>query len=261
MTGIDGAVGRDQQSAGASPRVWGDEEPVAPPEGDAPPAAQPSGGQGIFGDLEVGLVDLLCVGPILLASLWALFGTPISPGLIDTHPVLLSALRGSLSAMIATGSFARVGTLPLWQAILAPLPILVWVDPFYYWAGRRYGRLLLDYYKRQSPRMDRRIERAELSFARFGLWAILVNPFLPFAPFLFLAAGETRMNFWKFFGVDILANLIYIGLVVSLGWFIGQRGVDIAQTIGHYGIILTVVLVVGVIVVAWRQSAASARAR
>jgi membrane-associated protein len=260
MTTIDGAAEppRPQNPATA-----------APPERGAPapaPASAADGGSGrrpdsIFGDLEVGIVDVLCIGPILLASMWALFGSPISPGLISTHPVLLEALRGSVSSMIAAGAFARVGTVPLWQAILAPLLMLVWVDPFYYWAGRRYGRMLLDYYKRQSPKMERRIGRAENTFARYGIWTILVNPFLPFAPFLFLAAGETRMPFWRFMAADVVANLIYVGAVVSLGWFAGQRGVDVAETIGHYGLYLTVALIGFVIVMAYRQGAASARTR
>jgi membrane protein DedA with SNARE-associated domain len=245
-------------------------EPQAsfPPEADpavpATPATSEASARGqdrIFGDLEVGIVDVLCIGPIVLASLWALFGTPISPGLISTHPVLLEALRGSVASMIAAGSFARVGTVPLWQAILAPLPMLIWVDPFYYWAGRRYGRMLLDYYRRQSPKMERRIGRAETTFSRYGIWTILFNPFLPFAPFLFLAAGETRMPFWKFLAADVVANLMYIGTVVSLGWFAGQRGVDVAEAIGHYGLYLTVALVALTVVLAFRQGSATARPR
>ena len=70
------------------------------------------------------------------------------------------------------------------------------------------------------------------------------------------------MRFSKFLAADVVANLLWIGTVVSLGWFLGQRGVDIAQTIGHYGLILTGVMVAVVIVVVWRQqSAASARMR
>jgi membrane protein DedA with SNARE-associated domain len=215
----------------------------------------------IFGDLDVGIIDVLCIGPIVLASLWALFGSPLSPGLISTHPVLLESLRGSVSSMIAAGAFARVGTVPLWEALLAPLFMLIWVDPFYYWAGRRYGRMLMDYYKRQSPKMERRIGNAERTFAKYGIWAILVNPFLPFAPFLFLAAGETRMPFWRFLAADIVANLIYISTVVGVGWFAGQRGVDVAETIGHYGVYLTIALVVVVVVVASRQGVSTARPR
>lgn len=259
MTSFDRAADSPTPREPQAPSV-----PESEPAMTAPPAAGDAAARGqdhIFGDLKVGIVDVLCIGPIVLASLWALFGTPISPGLIATHPVLLEALRGSVAAMIAAGSYARVGTVPLWQAILAPLPILIWVDPFYYWAGRRYGRMLLDYYRRQSPKMERRIDRAETTFAGYGIWTILFNPFLPFAPFLFLAAGETRMPFWKFLAADIVANLMYIATVVSLGWFAGQRGVDVAETISHYGLYLTAALVVLVVVMAFRQGGATARPR
>jgi membrane protein DedA with SNARE-associated domain len=210
-------------------------------------------------DIEITKMDVLCVAPIMLASIWALVGSPISPKLITTHPVLLAFLRGSIASMIACGANAHAGTLPLWQAILAPLPILVWVDPFYYWAGTRYGRKAFDHYAKQSERWRKRIARGEAMFARFGFWAILFSAFLPFAVILFLAAGETRMRFWKFAVADVLSNLMWIGLVVSLGWFIKDQALSVADTISHYGTILTIVLIGVVVIVAVRNTRAQMR--
>lgn len=212
-------------------------------------------------DIQIGWVDALCFGPIILSSLWALFGQPVAPYLINSHPIAYELVRGTAPALIDGGAFARVGRVPLWQAVLAPLPILMWVDPFYYWAGTRYGRSIIDHYKRQGPRMARRIERTERAFARYGAWAILIGTFVGLlAPFLFLAAGETRMKVWKVALADLGGNLLGVGLVVSIGWFAGQRGVDVAQAIGHYALIGTLVIVAVVVVSVVRQTRAQMRA-
>ena len=142
--------------------------PAAGPGGDVVPPKRP-----------IGIRDVLCVGPIVLSIIYSYATIPISPLLIGPHPFLLSALRGTEVAMITTGAAVRVGHGAWWQAIVAPLFILDWVDPFFYWAGVRYGRRIRDYYARQSPKMARRIARGERLFARYGPWTIVAAPFLP----------------------------------------------------------------------------------
>ena len=230
------------------------------PEGE-PGNPAPDGGDSP-GEVAITWTDAACVGPIILVELWILVGGPLTPSLISSHPVLLALLRGSLAAMIACGSFARVGRLPLWQGVLAPLPILMVADPFIYWAGRRYGRLALDHYRRQGPRVERRIDRAERFFARYGVWTILFSALPPVSTvafFLFLAAGETRMPFWRFILADLASNLMYVGGVVALGWFLGQRGVDVAESVGHYGLLLSGVVVVVTVALVVRRTRAQLR--
>jgi len=66
-------------------------------------------------------------------------GLPLTPSLIGTHPVLLEALRGTTSAMATGGAFARVGQASLLLVVLAPIPTLFFVVPFFWWAGRLWG--------------------------------------------------------------------------------------------------------------------------
>ena len=50
--------------------------------------------------------DVLCVGPIILNSIYYYAGLPLNAIFIGTRPVLLSALRGSIPAMVALGPIA-----------------------------------------------------------------------------------------------------------------------------------------------------------
>jgi len=241
----------------------GSHEPAGEPGAAQPADAAEAAGDLAAGDaaaagehgteIDIGPLDVLCVGPIVLLSIYGFAGSPIAPQLISSHPLLLSFLRGSTAAIINTGSFARVGRVPLWAALVAPLLILVAADPFFYWAGRRYGRLVIDYYRKQGRVWDRRIAQGERFFARWGAWAILGAAFLPLAPFLFVAAGEARTAIWKVAIADLISNLAYTGLLVGLGWSLGQSGVDVADAISHYGLILTIALVVLVVAYTARQ--------
>jgi membrane protein DedA with SNARE-associated domain len=207
---------------------------------------------------QVGKNDVACVGPIFGHSLWLLFSTPIGPSLLGTHPLLLSLLRGSVPAMITTGAVAHRGDFPLVLALLAPLLILAFPDPFYYWAGVRYGRRVLDYMAGGSPRARRRMDRAERFFARWGAPAIAAGYIIPFIPqsVLLLAAGEIRMRIWVVALADLGGLFAYVLMLVMLGWSIGKPAIQVADTISHYGLYLTIGLIVLVFVVSFRRAMA-----
>ena len=199
---------------------------------------------------NVGWKDVLCIGPIVAHSIYYYVGLPLNAILLGTQPVLLSALRGSIAAMVASGGFVRVGRAPLALALAAPVPISMFSDPFYFWAGRRYGRRVLDYLGRNDPRWRRRIARGEQLFKRYGVGAIILAPFLPAPSSLFyLAAGEAGMPFIVFILADLLGTLMFIGTVVALGFVIGQPAVTVAEAISRYA--LWIVIGTVVLVFAW----------
>ena len=194
--------------------------------------------------------DVLCVGPISLNSIYYYAGLPLNAIFIGTRPVLLSALRGSIPAMVASGGFARVGKASLALAIIAPIPISMVTDPFYFWAGRRYGRRALQYLEQNDPRWHKRIARGERFFKKYGVGTVIMAPLLPApSPLFYLAAGEAGMRFIVFIFADLLGTLLYIGLIVSLGWVIGKTAVDVAEAISHYA--LWVIIGSLVLIFAW----------
>ena len=179
--------------------------------------------------------DALIVGPIVVNTIYYYAGLPLNAFLLGTHPVLLEFIRGSTVSMLAAGGFARVGKAALPAALLAPVLISMWTDPCYFYAGRRYGRRIIEYYERNDPRWRKRIARGERFFRRFGLWTVVFAPFLPVPSALFyLAAGEAGMPFLLFILADLAGTLLYIAMFVAIGWFVGQHAVDVAQTITHY---------------------------
>ncbi|MFN2568771.1 MAG: DedA family protein [Candidatus Dormibacteria bacterium] len=200
--------------------------------------------------VRVGLPDVLCIGPIVLHSLYYYATIPLGPSLIGTRPLLLAGLRGSIPALLTVGAFAHVGRVPLWAALVAPILNLSLSDPFFYWAGRRYGNRLLGYMSRSDPGTRRRIARGERLFARYGVWAVLLAKPLPAPAALFyMAAGETAMPFPVFLAFDLAGTLLFIAGYVALGWIAGQHAVDLAEKISQYGLRFTIGLIV--LLIAW----------
>ena len=82
--------------------------------------------------------------------------------------MLLEALRGSTSAMASGGAFARVGQASLVLAILAPLPTLLFVTPFFWWAGRLWGPKAAAMLGVGHPKAEKWAQRSGAHLERFG---------------------------------------------------------------------------------------------
>ena len=182
--------------------------------------------------------DVLCLGPLIVLTIFSWVMLPIAPSLLGPHPLLLSALHGSESSMIAAGAAARLGNAPLWLVCVAPIAILMIRDPFLYWTGRRYGRRAIDYLAANDPRWRKRWARGERWFQRWGVWAIAFGYYIPFIPavLFYLAAGESRMRFRVFIVADLVGTLTWIGIHVGAGYAIGKPATDLANSISHYGL-------------------------
>jgi len=194
---------------------------------------------------RVGWKDVACIGPIVANSIYYWVGVPLQALLIGRHPLLLSALRGSIASMVATGAFARVGKVSIVAALIAPVPVSMITDPCYFWAGRRYGRRLLAYLEHNDPRWRKRVARGERFFQRFGVWAVVLAPVLPVpSPLFYLAAGEAGMPFIVFLLADLAGTLLYIGAIVAAGFAVGQPAVTAAQAISNYALWVVIGIVV-----------------
>jgi membrane protein DedA with SNARE-associated domain len=208
---------------------------------------------------NLGARDFLCLGPILARSIYYYAGIPLGTALQFTKPLYAELLRGSTISLIIAGAFAAGGRLPLWAVLLAPIPITMLTDPFYYWAGRRYGRPLIGYLEKHDRRWHRRARRAESFFARWGLWTILFAYFLPVPnDLLYFGAGDAHLPFWRFIAVDVVGTLLFIGLWVSLGFVIGKPAENVADAVGQYSGRITIALVVVIVAFstfsAWRSA-------
>jgi membrane protein DedA with SNARE-associated domain len=200
-------------------------------------------------------VDILCWGGITLSGIYALALLPLVPSLIGTNPVLLELLRGSTTAMVSAGAFARVGDASLVLALLAPFPIMLLFDPLYWWAGKLWGRPVVDLFAGNRPRAQRWVDKVERNADRIGPPAVVLAYVLPIpSALIYAAVGWTGMRLRIFLLLDLIGTVLWVGLNVGLGYAIGQSAVDVAKAISRYALILTIALVVVVVVLQVRRS-------
>lgn len=192
--------------------------------------------------------DVICMAGIVFSGAYGLLLLPAVPSLVGTHPLLLELFRGSMTSMVTMGALARIGQASLLVAVLAGIPGSMMFDWLYWWAGRRWGRRGLQMFVGTHPKAARRMAWAERVSRRWGWLAVATAYLLPIPSVLVYAAvGWTGMRLRTFLLWDLVGELLWVLLVVGLGYAIGQRAVDVAHAVSHYALALTLLLVVAIV--------------
>jgi membrane protein DedA with SNARE-associated domain len=211
-------------------------------------------------------VDILCWAGIMLSGLyyWALL--PFVAPLVGTHPVLLEVLNGNSAAIISAAAFVRVGHGSLVIVLLAAIPGLMKFDLLYWWAGRLWGERLIAILSGRRNRGGRYMNRVERWGRKFTWPAVIIAPFLPVPnAIIYVIAGWAGMGWVTFLILDAIGTLAWAGVLAGLGYELGHHAVVVAQSISHYGLWVSIGLVVVIVIFQFRsqrrllQSAAVAR--
>jgi membrane protein DedA with SNARE-associated domain len=178
--------------------------------------------------------DRALMGAILGVVALGLLLRPLKAFLLAEHPAALAFLTGDLTAIGAAAAFARIGELPLWLVVAAGATGMVKFDWLVWWAGRQWGGGIV--------RMFTTSERAQRFAGRAGelnpwiLRAAVVLAVLPVVPtaVVYAMAGWARMRLATFLLLDLAGALLMTGLVAGLGYWLGQRAVDLVLLVDKY---------------------------
>ena len=199
--------------------------------------------------------DRFLFAGIIFSGLYALALLPAVPALIGTHPVLLEVFRGSMTSMVTMGALAREGEASLAVAFFAGLPGTMMFDWLYWWAGRRWGERGLMTLVGNHPKGPARVAKVRRLAERFGAPGVVfayIQP-LPTA-LIYAAAGWTGMRLATFLVLDLIGSMIWVGLMVGLGFAVGEPVVDVAKAISRYALLFTVALIAVIVARSvWRE--------
>jgi membrane protein DedA with SNARE-associated domain len=198
--------------------------------------------------------DIWCWVGFSLTGLYALVLLPLRPVLLGANPYLLAALGGSRTSAVTIGALAATGH--GWWPLGLLLGILgsVKFDPLYWWAGRLWGRGLMELVAGRSARAARNAARAERLADRYGVLAILLTYVLPLPGAVVIATvGAAGMRFRTFLLVDVLGAASTRGIYIYLGYRIGQPAVDVVNVIAKYSLWISLALLAGIIVQSLRR--------
>jgi membrane protein DedA with SNARE-associated domain len=84
---------------------------------------------------------------------------------------------------------------------------------------------------------------------KFTWPAVVIAPFLPIPnAIIFVIAGWAGMRLVTFLILDLIGNLLWAGMLAALGYELGHHAVVVAQNVSHYGLWISIALIVIIVV-------------
>ena len=162
----------------------------------------------------------------------------------ETGLVVTPFLPGD-SLLFASGALWASAGMPVELLCLAFVGAALSGDNCNYWIGRVFGNRIA---KSQGRFLNRRaLERTQAFYGRHGGKAIMIARFVPvvrtFAPFV---AGIGRMAYPRFLAFSVAGALIWVGLLVSAGYFFG----GIPAVRDHFSWVILAIVVLSLLPIA-----------
>jgi membrane-associated protein len=190
-------------------------------------------------------VDILCWAGIMLSGIFYWVTLPLRTHLVGTHPLWSELIGGGTESIISAAAFVRVGHGSLILVLLAAIPGLMKFDPLYWWAGRLWGERIIALFGGKRNRGVKYMARVDRWGRKFTWPAVVVANFLPIpSAIIYVIAGWAGMRLLTFVILDIISTLLWAGLLAGLGYALGHHAVVVAQAISHYGLWVSIGLVV-----------------
>lgn len=200
--------------------------------------------------------DIVCWSGIAVVGIYSLVMLPLRPVLLGYTPYVLAGVSGSRTAVVMIGALASTGDHLWWLGWLLATLSVVKFDWVYFWAGKLWGRGLIEVMTGDSERARRRNERAERLALRWAVPAVLLT-YLPLplpGPIIYATVGAAGMSWRRFMVVDIIAAGVLQALYLYLGFRIGEPAVRVVEQYAKYSIWLSVaILVVMVVGMVWND--------
>nr|WP_239556637.1 VTT domain-containing protein [Dyella flava] len=163
----------------------------------------------------------------------------------------------AVPTLVIAGALSSIGKLPLGAVVLVALVACLLADLAWYWAGRYFGATVMRTLCRISLSPDSCVKQSELRFQRWRGQILLVAKFVPglstIAPPL---VGAMRLRPQIFVLMDGLGSLLWIGVMVALGYAFAHQIDHLLLILASAGTVAIEIIVAGLlayILVKWWQ--------
>jgi membrane-associated protein len=137
----------------------------------------------------------------------------------ETGFVLFTFFPGDTLLFVA-GTFASTGAIKIhWLFIILSLAAILG-DNLNYSIGKYFGEAIL---AKKRWVKEKNLEKTKIFFEKNGAKTIILARFIPIirslAPFV---AGVSEMKYKKFFSYNVIGGILWVALMLSLGYFFGE---------------------------------------
>lgn len=211
-----------------------------------------------------GKEDLWCMGWIGFLGIFSLAMLPLRGWLLGLNVPLLLGLTGSRTAAAGLGALVAVGQYTAWWwPMLFGTIMSIKFDWIYWWAGKLWGRGMIEIWAGQSERAARNYARVERWAAKWGAIGILIAyvPIpLPIMAVVFVLAGASGMSIKKFVIINAIASFLWSMLYFGFGYVIGEPAEYVLRQYARIANYVAIGLVIFVFVSMYLRSAAKSKA-
>lgn len=153
--------------------------------------------------------------------------------------------------MVVVGAAAAEANAPLPLVVLAAALGATCGDSLSYAIGRRWGRGVVGRFALTRRRVLPMVDAAEAHFDRHGGRAVFLGRFVgalrAVVPFV---AGMGRLRIASFLSWNVMASILWAGLVITIGH---QLGRSVASVVDRAGTVISVLAVAALAVWWWRR--------
>lgn len=207
--------------------------------------------------------DYACMAWFGVIGVVSLILIPVRAYMMGTAPEWYAMLTGSRSGVAVSGALARVGQLSWWLWMLVAASILsLKFDWIYWWAGKLWGRGMIEVWSGRSERAKKNYARAERWAHKLGPVAFLLAYIpipLPFMQVVFVLSGATGMSLKRFLCYDYIASTLWLCFYFWLGWSVGEPAVALLEQYAKIAGYVAIGLVVVVVFTTYRRARQEAR--
>ncbi|MBB1511781.1 DedA family protein [Tessaracoccus sp. MC1627] len=187
---------------------------------------------------EPGRDDIACLAWFGVVGVFGLILLPTRAWLLATAPDWLAMITGGRTSVAASGAIASTGGMAHWPVVLIVASILsLKFDWIYWWAGKLWGRGMIEVWAGQSKRAARGYARAERWAEKLGPVGFLIAYFpmpLPLMQVVFVLAGASGMSLRRFLIYDYIASTLWLIAFFLTGWRLGDAAVAVLNAYARF---------------------------
>ncbi|MFV0428316.1 MAG: DedA family protein [Arachnia sp.] len=208
-------------------------------------------GEGMPWTKEPGRTDYAILVWFGVIGVFSMVLLPVRAWLLGTAPDVLAMISGGRSSVAASGAWAESGRLDHWVPVMVVASVMsLKFDWVYWWAGKQWGRGMIEVWAGRSARAAKNYAIAERWANRLGPLGFIVAyvPIpLPLMQVVFVLSGATAMSLRRFLAYDFIASTGWLIFYFWLGWQLGDPVVAVldayARVAGYVAIGLIIVVV------------------
>lgn len=174
--------------------------------------------------------------------------------------VLVEQLGAPIPAyptLVITGALLSRSSFSQWTLLITAVTAALIADFAWYFAGKRYGRVVMGILCRISLSPDSCVRQTESVYLRWGASSLLVAKFIPgFASIGSALAGTAGTGYAKFLLFDCLGAALWAGSAIWLGSLFTSTVDDllnVLERLGKWGVLLLALALIAFIGNKWLQ--------